>query len=247
MITTFPTNIHSKLLYYVYLYIDPRDQSVFYVGKGKGNRAFAHLYDTSEHAKSLKIAEIRRNNLEPIIELAVHGIEDVETINRIEASIIDVYGIHNLTNIQRGYHAREFGRMTLEQVVATYAAKEANVTDPVLAFKTNQTFHYGMTVRELYDYTRHSWKLGRRREKAQYAFTVYQDVVQEVFEIKQWLPQNSTPNLKIERGEVDSVISTERWEFVGKVAVESIRQKYIYKNVGSYFLSNQLPFAYINC
>src|SRR5713226_3424238 len=38
----------EKLGYYVYLYIDPRDSTIFYVGKGQGNRAFSHLSDASE-------------------------------------------------------------------------------------------------------------------------------------------------------------------------------------------------------
>jgi hypothetical protein len=33
----------EKLGYYVYLLIDPRNDKVFYVGKGKGNRVNQHL------------------------------------------------------------------------------------------------------------------------------------------------------------------------------------------------------------
>ncbi len=34
----------EKLGYYVYLYVDPRDEKVFYIGKGKGERCLDHLF-----------------------------------------------------------------------------------------------------------------------------------------------------------------------------------------------------------
>ena len=52
-----PASVQQKMGYYVYLYIDPRDGSVFYVGKGKGERALSHLKDTAECEKVERIAE----------------------------------------------------------------------------------------------------------------------------------------------------------------------------------------------
>ena len=46
MITEFTTEVISKLGYYVYLLIDPRTGNTFYVGKGRGNRTFAHVNDS---------------------------------------------------------------------------------------------------------------------------------------------------------------------------------------------------------
>ena len=42
-ITEFPSGVIEHLGWYVYRLIDPRDGSTFYVGKGKGNRVFAHM------------------------------------------------------------------------------------------------------------------------------------------------------------------------------------------------------------
>ena len=39
----FPRFVIEKLDYYVYLLIDPETNQVFYVGKGVGNRIFAHI------------------------------------------------------------------------------------------------------------------------------------------------------------------------------------------------------------
>ena len=41
----------EKLGDYVYLYIDPRDSTIFYLWKGQGNCAFSHLSDASEFAQ----------------------------------------------------------------------------------------------------------------------------------------------------------------------------------------------------
>jgi uncharacterized protein len=40
---SFPPEVVSKLKTYVYRLIDPRNGETFYVGKGKGNRVFAHI------------------------------------------------------------------------------------------------------------------------------------------------------------------------------------------------------------
>ncbi|XZE17522.1 hypothetical protein SH449x_002796 [Pirellulaceae bacterium SH449] len=52
MPTRIPSSVQQKLGFYVYLYIDPRDESVFYVGKGKGERALAHLKDSNPYRLS---------------------------------------------------------------------------------------------------------------------------------------------------------------------------------------------------
>ena len=39
----FTPKVIERLKYYVYVYIDPRNDRPFYIGKGKGNRVFAHL------------------------------------------------------------------------------------------------------------------------------------------------------------------------------------------------------------
>ena len=41
-IDSFPPEVAERLQYYVYRLIDPRNGETFYVGKGKGNRVFAH-------------------------------------------------------------------------------------------------------------------------------------------------------------------------------------------------------------
>lgn len=246
MLDKFPPQIHRFLKFYIYIYIDPRNSEIFYIGKGTGDRAFAHLSEISEKAKVKRIEDIRKDGLEPKIEIVIHGIEDSETAQRIEASIIDCFGKDKLTNLQRGYRSKEFGRMSLEQIIATYQYDSVEVTEKMIAFKLNKTFRYGLSAMELYDFTRHSWKISKRKDKAKYAVAVYQGIIQEVYEIRGWLPQNSTLNSKY-LGVKQPASNTVRWEFIGTIADEKIRKKYLYKNISKYFKSNQFPFEYINC
>jgi uncharacterized protein len=196
IVRKFPVNIQNKIKRYVYLYIDPRSGEVFYVGKGFGNRAFSHLSDTSEKEKAKRIKEIKKEGYEPIIEILIHGINDDNTIKRIEASVIDLIGVDKLTNIQKGYEAREHGRMSINQIIAMYQSKKVKITEPSILININKSFHFGINPVELYDVTRTAWKVGNKRNKVHYAFSVYQGIVQEVYEIMGWYRNKSTFNSK---------------------------------------------------
>lgn len=241
MIDGFSQSVRRNLNHYVYLYIDPRDDSIFYVGKGTGDRAFDHLRDTKGSDKTERIKELRELGYEPKIEILVHGLES-ETALKVEASIIDLLGIKNLTNIQIGHHAKTHGRMTLEQIEAVYASEKADVDDSVLLVNLNQTYRYGMPAVKLYDATRSAWTLNTtRKECIKYAIAVYQGIAQEVYEVVGWFPNHSTFNTRQTTDDDRS-----RWEFVGKLAPEPIRQRYRYKDVSDY-LGGQNPIRYLNC
>jgi len=106
--------------HYVYLFVDPRDNSIFYVGQGKGSRALRHLDDRRESRKVDRIREIRKAGKEPRIEILVHGLKDEETAFRIEAAVIDLIGVRSLTNAVRGRHVAEYGRREIRELVAFY-------------------------------------------------------------------------------------------------------------------------------
>jgi hypothetical protein len=240
--TEFSKSIHNDLKHYVYLYIDPRNNEIFYVGKGYGNRAFSHLKDDSESEKVKRIKEIRNDNLDPKIEILIHGIESDEIIKKIEASIIDLIGIDKLTNKQRGYESKDFGRMSLDQLYGLYKSEDVVISEPAILININKSFHYNITDVELYDATRSAWVVGINKEKAKYAFSVYEGIVQEVYEIKGWYLNNSTFNTR--KSELTDTRDN-RWEFVGKIATTAVRNKYRYKNVSKY-IGPRNPINYAN-
>ena len=242
--TGLSSSVAERLKYYVYLYIDPRDDSVFYVGKGKGKRALSHLYDVSESTKVQKIREIRLTGLEPRIEILVHGLEDEQDALRVEAAVIDLLGKDKLTNRVRGWGSAVVGRSSLAELVTLYDPVPAQLDDPVLLIRINQLYRYGLTAQELYEATRGVWRLGGRREGVHYALAVFRGVVREVYRVERWFPAGST--LYQTRPAEDVQVSG-RWEFTGTPAKPDIREKYLGKNVSAYFAgSSQNPVKYVN-
>lgn len=92
--------------HYVYLLIDPRDSQPFYVGKGKGRRAWQHERDVrkgvvSNTAKTARIAEILAVSLSPVVYVAASFADERDALDE-EARLIGQ--LANLTNIQeRGF------------------------------------------------------------------------------------------------------------------------------------------------
>lgn len=247
----FSPAVQNELKYYVYLYSHPLTGEVFYVGKGKGNRVFAHLEDKSESHKVKYISELRKNNLEPKIEILVHGLEDDEMALRVESSIIDLIGIKNLTNVQSGYKSSTFGRMTIDQVKSIYEKREKGIEERVILIRISKAFRYTMSDKELYEYTRGRWKLNPERAKnAKYAFAVYEGIVQEVYEIEKWFKAGTTDSFRsmndgIGLNTAESLIG--RYEFIGTIAPIAIREKYRFTSVRQYFAKgNSNPITYVN-
>lgn len=238
--TRFARSVANQLGYYVYIYRDPGNGEVFYVGKGKGSRALAHLASAGPSRKIRRIREIRKSGAEPAIEILVHGLEEEETALKIEAAIIDLLGPEQLTNEARGYKSRSHGRMTVEQIQATYGAEPVEIVHPTLLIRISRHFRHTLSPKELYDVTRSCWKVGHKREQVQLAMPVFAGVVREVYEVRGWFPGNSTFPRPDHRA-----VRTDRWEFVGCVADRRIRRKYLYKDVSHYLKwGNQNPIAY---
>jgi hypothetical protein len=161
-----PPAVARKLGYYVYLYVNPIDDSVFYVGKGKSGRALAHLRLNEKKEIAKIIREIRAAGEEPRIELLAHALRNAEAAHRVEAAAIDLIGLGNLANAVRGQGVK-FGRMPIREVVAHYTRRKANIREPSILIRINKLYRYGMTDAELYDATRSAWRVGPKRERAQ--------------------------------------------------------------------------------
>jgi hypothetical protein len=95
------------------------------------------------------------------------------------------------------------------------------------------------------------WKLNRQRaQTARYAFAVYQGEIKEVYEIERWMPaSDATIRYWRERehsqGEDFQETHGGRSEFIGEVAPEAIRKKYVGKRMPVRHYQN--PILYVNC
>lgn len=125
--------------------------------------------------------------------------------------------------------------------------RDVNAVDidiPAILVRINRRFRSGITNEELYDATRGHWKVGRRRNGAQYAFAVYRGIVCEVYEIEGWLPAGSTLPLD----DPQAAHNRGRWEFIGRVADKEVRQKYLGRSVAHYFTpGSRNPVQYEKC
>jgi hypothetical protein len=243
-ITTLPSSVTEKLRHYVYIYIDPRDESVFYVGKGKGNRAFAHLKDGKESAKVKRIKDIEAEKKKARIEILVHGLDE-QTALKVEASVIDLLGPSMLTNAVRGYQSRTHGRMKIDQINGLYQAGPAKIEEPSMLIRINKLYRHTMSPMDLYEATRGYWKVNAKRSaKAQLAIAVYQGIIREVYEIEQWLRAMTTfTNRDEEKSGVE-----DRWEFIVRIAPPKLRKKYLYRSVAHVFEGKgRNPIHYLNC
>ncbi|WP_346661760.1 hypothetical protein [uncultured Methanobrevibacter sp.] len=252
MIQNFSQNVKEALKYYVYVYSDPDTKKPFYVGKGKGNRAFSHLKNQpknkeSETEKEQKIKEIKARGKEPIIEILAHGLDE-ETALKVEAAAIDLIGINNLTNQQRGHESSVYGKIEVTKLNARYSPEKLNqedVKDNLMLIKISQRYRNSMSPLELYEATRGYWRVKfENAKKIDYVLSVYDGMVLEVYEPVEWFPALSTymdrpgkPNPENMEG---------RYEFVGKIANENIRNKYIDKSVKDFFAHNIMnPIKYV--
>ena len=118
---------------------------------------------------------------------------------------------------------------------------EAKIEEPSIILRINKFYYSGCAGVELYDITRGRWRIGKKREQAQLAFSVCKNIILEVYEIHQWHEGGTTPTTR------KDPVSPGRWEFEGAVARPELREKYIDKSVAKYFgIGARNPVRYIN-
>jgi uncharacterized protein len=221
---TITADVAQRLRHYVYIYVDPRNGEVFYVGKGIGDRAIAHLAERGETRKLRQIAEIRAAGAEPRIEIIAHNLRDEEEAFRVEAALIELIGTTRLTNEVRGWNSIACARKPLRDFIMECAPRTIEITEPSLLIRINRLFRYGMSERELYEATRGVWKIGPRRARAKYAMAVFAGVVRQVYLIQRWHQAGTT---SYETRDQSQLRQAGRWEFEGETADETIRTAYV--------------------
>jgi len=250
MINSFSKETLVELDYYVYRLIDPRNGLTFYVGKGKGNRVFAHVnlalkdyqganyQDENDEDENLKLSIIRDisdSGLDVIHIIHRFGMDE-KTALEVEGALIDAYP--SLTNKANGHRNNDNGISNAEEIERRFSKKEYKNSDSNPKYIIIKTTKWrlddldGSYPDRLYYATRHAWKISPEKAKDYpYVLSVIDGVVKEVYEVKRWSLVDDG------RG---------RYEFEGVVAQNHIRQLFIEHRIPSKYRKKGLasPFLY---
>jgi hypothetical protein len=195
-----PAEVAEQLGFYVYVLRDPRDHQVFYVGKGKGNRVYAHRAaatgkdpdDTAavSTAKRQRILDIEQAGYEVEHLFVRTGLATDDEAFTAEQAVIDAYdatGVE-LTNLQGGHNSATHGLSTVEAAVARLAAPLApSISQPVVVLIINRAWRPDMNPEEIYQATRGHWIVSlRTRQLVKYAFGVAYGLIRGVYRVDSW-------------------------------------------------------------
>jgi uncharacterized protein len=187
-ISAFPPDVVPKLGTYVYRLIDPRNGETFYVGKGQGNRVFAHIHDelgqeSDDLSDKLKrIREIRVAGFEITHVIHRHGMEE-STAFEVEAALIDAYP--GLTTEVAGHGSNDYGAMHALEIVRRYSAPPAEFKHKAILISVNRS----AAETSLYEATRYAWKISRKKAmQAEVILATLRGVILGAFVADDWLP-----------------------------------------------------------
>lgn len=186
---SFPPEVIKQLNYYVYRLIDPRNGETFYIGKGKGNRVFAHVRgDLEEDYLSEKMSRIRSINLSGFEVAHVihrHGLTD-KIAFQVEAALIDAYP--GITNISGGHGNNELGAMHSSEIIKKYSAEVAEFKHKALLISVNRS----ALDSSLYEATRYAWRLSAKKaSQAEIILPTIQGLIVGAFIADKWLEATS--------------------------------------------------------
>jgi hypothetical protein len=130
--------------------------------------------------------------------------------------------------------------------------KSAKIDEAFVAINIAKQYPHVKNAEDLYNCTRGLWRLSKQRaEKAKYAFAVYKRIIKEVYEIHQWVSWDVhtsefwVQKLKSQGTDLDPKINEGRYQFIGEVASDVIRDKYIGRELPEAHAQN--PIRYFNC
>ena len=220
----FPPDVSEQLRTYVYRLIDPRNGETFYVGKGEGNRVFAHIRAETDldgdelDNKMERIRAIRLAGFEVGHVIHRHGMDD-KTALEVEAAVMDAYP--GLTNVAAGA-GNERGAMHAKEVLDQYGAADAVFHHKAVLINVNRS---ALAEGTLYEATRYAWKISKdRATQAEVVLATVQGVIQGAFVADEWLA--AIPEHFPGRPPVPG-----RLGFVGREAPPEITQLYVGKRV----------------
>ena len=231
----------EELGYYVYSLTDPRNNKIFYIGKGCGNRVFNHskaaLHENDESLKLNLIRDIISSGAEVEHFILRHKLTKEEAL-KIESVLIDflTYPKFNteqvLTNIVSGHHQWDKGIKTVDEISSIYDCDKikVNPSERLLLVSLNRTFDdakvHGIYRRtDIYEKTRKYWAIAKSRaSQIDYVLGVYRGIVRAVLKVEgyEWTSYDAESKV---------YFSKERCCFYGVLIADS---PYLNKDVNDY-------------
>jgi hypothetical protein len=224
--TKFPPGVAEKLKTYVYRLIDPRNGETFYVGKGFGDRVFAHIRDQIKDEdpsnKLKRIRDIHLAGFEVAHVIHRHGM-DSKTAFEVESALMDAYP--GLTNIAGGTGGADYGAMHAEEAIRRYSSPTADFKHRAILITVNRS---ALEI-SLYEATRYAWKIApKKAAKADVVLAVVQGLIVGAYVARDWVA--ATPEHFPGR---EPMLG--RYAFNGYEAPPELAQQYVGKRVPDSF------------
>ena len=131
-------------------------------------------------------------------------------------------------------------------------SSEIEIDDPVVVINIHQQFPYVQNEHDLYNCTRGMWRMKPARAgQAEYFFAVYEGIIKEVYVVENCIP--ATPETReywrqrqrAQGRHIPAKVDEGRAEFIGHVAPDHVRDKYLGRSVPGRSYGN--PVRYFNC
>ena len=242
----FSQKAQEELGYYVYCLVDPRDKTIFYVGKGVGNRVFAHANDALENESNSsdkldKIREIISAGEKVCHYIIRHKLseEDAFTVESVLIDFLTYPSINKetiLTNIVAGHHQWDEGIKTVQEIEQMYNC-EPLILQPdhkLLMVNLNRTYNQSKVSSalykrpDMYEATRKYWHLNKANaDEVDYVLGVYKGIVRIVIK----------PTTKWQKAEYDengNKYSTSRYFIEGITEGHEGNTLYLNKDTKAY-------------
>lgn len=247
--------------YYVYGLIDPRDNRLFYIGKGTGNRVFQHIIESNKNPKSEKEKLQTIENIEKTGNHVKHilinwGLKETEAFAS-EASLINLMNyISNvqLSNIVAGHHT--MGCFDVKEIEKIYGAELLTLEDlrhRILIIKVNKLYYRNMSSDEIYDIVRGVWRANiNKAEQVEYVLGVYNNLIIACYKPDRWykISENNIHKLPnhVKNKELSSMSNRIFFECNNINILDENQLFYLNKSIENleYIQKSQNPIIYIN-
>ena len=226
----FTPEVIEELGHYVYRLIDPRNGETFYVGRGQGNRVFAHAkgayVDANQSVADPKLERIHEINalgMDVAHIIHRHGMSQVSA-KEVEAALIDAYP--GLTNIVAGSGV-DRGSAHANEIKILYGAKEFVLEDQLILISIANTWK----ERGIYGAVRGVWGMKLNRAKSYCLVLAHvRGLVRGAYRPTAWM-KATKDKFPLDNWAADSKLLSKRIGFDGTKAEPEVWERYVLKRV----------------